>query len=140
MRPIPAFTTGLWLGLVPVVALAPGGGAAIAQPSCAAQATRQTGFDPARPPPQAVANPQVAGSGARARGAAAGAIIGGASGGDAGKGAAAGAVGGAVVQRSRNRRATRAQNDANAQQQQSGQAAYNQALSNCLAGGGHAAQ
>jgi hypothetical protein len=100
---------------------------------CAAIATRQTGYNPAAPPPPAQANMQVAGSGARARGAAAGAIIGGASGGDAGKGAAAGAVAGGVTQRSRNRRSARAQNDAVASQQ----AAYSQALSACMASRGH---
>lgn len=103
------------------------------QAACSALATQQTGFDPARPPPpQAQASAQVAGSGSRARGAAAGAMIGGASG-DAGAGAAAGAVAGGVSQRSRSRRAARQHNDMAAQQQQAGQAAYNQALSNCLA-------
>jgi hypothetical protein len=131
MRRIPAFTTALCIGLVPVLTLAPGGEAS-AQQSCGAWATQQTGYDPNRPPPpQAVASPQVAGSGTRARGAAAGAVIGGIAG-DAGKGAAAGAVAGGVTQRSRNRRAARAQNDANAQQQAAGQAAYNQALQSCL--------
>jgi hypothetical protein len=117
---------------------APAAGApAAGQVDCAAIARQQTGFDPSRPPPQATANPQVAGSGSRARGAAAGAAIGSMSD-AAGQGAAAGAVAGGVAQRSRNRRSTRQQNDAFAQQQQAGQAAYNQALSNCLAqhGGG----
>ena len=105
---------------------------------CGRIAIQQTGFDPARPPPpQATPNMQVAGSGARMRGAAAGAVIGGASGGDAGKGAAAGAVAGGVAQRSRNRRATRAQNPANAQVQQGGMAAYTQAKSACMAGRGY---
>jgi hypothetical protein len=107
---------------------------------CSAKATQQTGFDPARPPPPPVAaSPQVAGSGARARGAAAGAVIGGA-GGNAGGGAAAGAVAGGVAQRSRNRRAARAQNDAIAQQQQAGQAAFDHARTACLTGRGYAAQ
>ena len=99
---------------------------------CARIATQQTGYNPAAPPPPAQASMQVAGSGARARGAAAGAIIGGASGGDAGAGAAAGAVAGGVAQRSRNRRGARAHNEANASQQ----AAYNQALASCMAGRG----
>jgi hypothetical protein len=103
---------------------------------CAAQATQQTGFDPSRPPPPpAQSNPQVAGSGSRARGAAAGAAIG-AMGGDAGTGAAAGAVAGGVSQRSRNRRATRQANDTMAQQQQSGQAAWQQAKASCMASRG----
>jgi hypothetical protein len=135
MKPIPAFTTALCLGLAPVLTLAPGS-VASAQQSCGAWATQQTGYDPNRPPPpQATANPRVAGSGTRARGAAAGAVIGGIAG-DAGKGAAAGAVAGGVTQRSRNRRAARAQNDANAQQQAAGQSAYNQALQSCLNRGG----
>jgi hypothetical protein len=132
MKPARAFTTGLCLGLIPVLALAPGSVATSAQQSCASWATQQTGYDPARPPPpQAVANPQVTGSGARVRGAAAGAVIGGVAG-AAGQGAGAGAVGGAVVHRSRNRRAAREQNEAVAQQQQAGQAAYNQALQACI--------
>ncbi len=136
MKPRTAFTTALCLGLVPVLTLAPGGVArGASQPSCAAWATQQTGYDPARPPPQAVPNARVAGSGTRARGAAAGAVIGGVAG-DAGKGAAAGAVAGGVTQRSRNRRAARAQNDATAQQQ----AAYNQALQSCLASRSHPGQ
>jgi hypothetical protein len=110
------------------------------QAECSALATQQTGFNPAQPPPPtAVASPQVAGTGSRARGAAGGAAIG-AMAGNAGAGAAAGAVAGGVAQRSRARRAARQQNDANAQQQQAGQAAYNQALSACLASRGHPTQ
>jgi hypothetical protein len=137
MKPFASMTA------VVLVAFAPA--AVVAQPAnvdaeCSALATQQTGFDPTRPPPPAAqANPQVAGSGSRARGAAAGAMIGSASG-DAGTGAAAGAVAGGVAQRSRNRRATRQQNDAVAQQQQSGMAAYNQAKAACLSSRGGAAQ
>lgn len=131
MKSLPLFTAALCLALIPVAPQAQGSN----QAACSAQATQQTGYDPARPPGQAVASPQVAGSGSRVRGAAAGALIGGAAG-DAGTGAAAGAVAGGVAQRSRNRRAARAQNDATAQQQQ----AYNQALSNCLASRGPPAQ
>jgi hypothetical protein len=118
--------------------LAPAASAAQAsdEAKCSALATQQTGFDPARPPPPpATANPRVAGTGSRARGAAAGAVIGGVAG-DAGAGAAAGAVAGGVTQRSRSRRAARSQNEAVAQQQQAGQAAYNQARANCLAARG----
>jgi hypothetical protein len=112
---------------------APAAGGASPDAECSAMATQQTGFDPARPPPPpATASPQVAGSGSRARGAAAGAMIGGASSGEAGPGAAAGAVAGGVTQRSRSRRDARQQNDATAQQQSSGQAAYNQAKTACL--------
>jgi hypothetical protein len=133
MKPKSAFKSGLCLCLVPLLTLAPASVATSAQTNCGAWATQQTGYDPNRPPPPAaVASPQVAGSGSRARGAAGGAAIG-AIAGDAGKGAAAGAVAGGVAQRSRNRRAARAQNDASAQQQAAGQAAYNQALQACLA-------
>jgi len=110
------------------------------QAECSALATQQTGFDPNRPPPPpAAANPQVAGSGTRARGAATGAVIGGVAG-NAGGGAAAGAVAGGVTQRSRNRQAARSQNEAMAQQQQAGMTAYNQALASCMAARGHAPQ
>jgi hypothetical protein len=131
MKRSPGFTTGLFLGLIPVLTLAPGAMATGAQQTCAAWATQQTGFDPNRPPPQAVASTQVTGSGSRARGAAGGAVIG-AVAGNAGAGAAAGAVAGGVAQRSRNRQAARAQNDAIAQQQAAGQANYNQALQACI--------
>ena len=103
------------------------------QAECSSIATQQTGFNPAMPPPAAAASAQVAGSGSRARGAAAGAAFG-AIGGNAGAGAAAGAVAGGVAQRSRNRRNARAHNDAVAQQQ----AAYDQARTACLAGRGYA--
>jgi hypothetical protein len=122
------------LAVVLCLALAwPAAGLADAAADCSAIATRQTGYNPAAPPPVAQANPQVTGSGARARGAAAGAIIGGASGGDAGKGAAAGAVAGGVTQRSRNRRSARAANEAAGSQR----AAYDQAFAACMAGRGH---
>src|SRR6185312_12498924 len=89
MKPSPSIAAGLSLFLVPAFTLIAGGPGA-AQPDCAAYARQQSGFDPARPPPPAAtANPRVAGSGTRARGAAAGAVIGGVAG-DAGKGAAAG--------------------------------------------------
>ena len=134
MKPLPLMAAALWLALAPEAALAQSS----VEAECAALATQQTGYDPSRPPPPpAQANPQVAGSGSRARGAAAGAAIGAASGGDAGQGAAAGAVAGGVTQRSRNRRTTRAQNDATAQQQSAGQAAWDQARANCLAARAH---
>jgi hypothetical protein len=102
------------------------------QAECSTIATQQTGFNPAMPPPAAAASAQVAGSGSRARGAAAGAAVG-AIGGNAGAGAAAGAVAGGVTQRSRNRRAARAQNDATAQQQ----AAWDHARAGCLTSRGY---
>jgi hypothetical protein len=126
------FKIGLCLSLVPFLTLVPAGVARSQQQTCSQWASQQTGFDPNRPPPAAVApNTRVAGSGTRARGAAGGAAIG-AIAGDAGKGAAIGAVAGGVTQRSRNRRAARAQTDANNQQYGQGQAAYNQALQSCI--------
>jgi hypothetical protein len=105
---------------------------------CSKWATGKTGFDPARPPPVAVAQPApVTGSGARLRGAAAGAAISGISGGDAGEGALAGAAIGGVRRRAANRRAAEAQNQANAQQAQGVNAAYAQARGACLSGRGY---
>lgn len=126
--------TALCLGLAP----AQGWAAASDDADCRAIATKQTGFTPGQaPPPQAVANQQVTGSGARVRGAAAGAVIGGVSGGDAGEGAVAGAVAGGVAHRSRARRAARAQNEANSQQYAAAQNAWNQAHAACMAARGH---
>ena len=139
MTRLRSLSAALCLSLILASGLTQNGGPpAYAQVDCAAVARQQTGFNPAVPPPTAMASPQVAGSGSRARGAAAGAVIGGASG-NAGAGAAAGAVAGGVAQRSRSRRAARSQNEAIAQQQQAGQAAYNQAFSACVAqhGGAH---
>jgi|WetSurMetagenome_2_1015567.scaffolds.fasta_scaffold60999_2 hypothetical protein len=147
MKPFQSLATALCLCLVPVASVAqtvsPAKGQDSAQQSrdiseCSAQATQQTGFNPAAPPPpQASASPQVAGSGSRARGAAAGAMIGGATGNDAGAGAAAGAVAGGVSQRSKSRGTARQQNEATAQQQQTGQAAYTQAKNACLTSRGY---
>jgi hypothetical protein len=141
MKILPSLIAAVCVGVLPTTVSAQAGGAqANDDAACSAQATQQTGFDPSRPPPpSAQTNPQVAGSGSRARGAAAGAAIG-AVGGDAGTGAAAGAVAGGVAQRSRNRRATRQANDTMAQQQQSGQAAWQQAKAACMANRGGAAQ
>jgi hypothetical protein len=108
------------------------------QAECDRWATQQTGYDPARPPPVAMATPApVTGSGARARGAAAGAVIGGVSGGDAGSGAVAGAAVGGLARRGANRRAADAQNQAAAQQAQSTQASFDRARAACLSGRGY---
>jgi hypothetical protein len=140
MKPGSVVKIGLCLSLVPILTLAPAGVARSAGQTCSQWASEQTGFDPNRPPPaQVEPNRQVAGSGARVRGAAGGAAIG-AIAGDAGKGAAAGAVAGGVTQRSRNRRAARAQNDANNQQYGQAQSAYNQALQSCINNRSHAGQ
>ena len=129
MKSIPLLTAAIGLCLVASPA------AADDEAECSAIATQQTGYAPGMaPPPQAVPNQQVTGSGARVRGAAGGAVIAGVSGGDAGEGAAAGAVAGGVAHRSRARRAARAQNSASAQQYQAAQSAYAQAKAACLAG------
>jgi hypothetical protein len=106
--------------------------------ACSQWATQQTGFDPMHPPvpAQAQAAP-VTGSGARAKGALVGAGIGAVSGGDAGDAALAGAVAGGVIRRGKNRRATRAQNEAGAQQVAASQAGFNQARASCLSGRGY---
>jgi hypothetical protein len=103
--------------------------------ACYQWAVQQTGFDPAKPPPQAAQPPTTAAGttpGAGARGAVGGAAIG-AIAGDAGAGAAAGAV----VARSQSRR----QNAAASQQQQTGtqqkQAAFGKARAACLEGKGY---
>jgi hypothetical protein len=141
MKILPPLIAAACVGLLPTtVAAQTSGNQANDDAACSAQATQQTGFDPARPPPPpAQANPQVVGSGSRARGAAAGAAMG-AIGGEAGTGAAAGAVAGGVTQRSRNRRAARQANDTMAQQQQAGQAAWNQAKTSCMASRGYTAK
>lgn len=106
--------------------------------SCSQWATQQSGFDPMRPPvaAQAQAAP-VTGSGARVKGAAVGAGIGAISGGDAGDAAVAGAVAGGVIRRGKNRRAARAQNEANAAAVTGSQAAFDQARAACLTGRGY---
>jgi hypothetical protein len=108
------------------------------QGECSSWATRQTGYDPARPPAVAVAEPApVTGSGARLRGAAVGAAVGGLTGGDAGDSAVRGAVIGGLAQRVRNRRAADAQNRANAAQSQATHASWLQARGACLTGRGY---
>ena len=106
--------------------------------SCSQWATQQSGFDPMNPPvaAQAQAAP-VTGSGARAKGALVGAGIGAVSGGDAGDAALAGAVAGGVMRRGKNRRAARAQNEANAAAVAGTQAAFDQARAACLTGRGY---
>jgi hypothetical protein len=105
---------------------------------CSRQATQQTGYDPMNPPVPAQATAAGAtGSGARVKGAAVGATIGAVSGGDVGVADVAGAVAGGVARRSKNRRAARSQNEANAQAVAAGQAAYEQARAACLASRGH---
>jgi len=103
--------------------------------ACYQWAVKQTGFDPAIPPPQATPAPTTATGttpGAGVRGAVGGAVIGGIAG-DAGAGAAAGAV----VARSHSRR----ENMAAGQQQQAAtqqqQAAFAKARGACLEGKGY---
>jgi len=109
--------------------------------ACYTWAVKQTGFDPAKPPPQqAAAKPPTTAMGttpgAGARGALGGAAIG-AIAGDAGAGAAAGAV----VARSSSRRQNAAAEQQAQQQQQAGtqqqQAAFAKARAACLEGKGY---
>jgi hypothetical protein len=105
---------------------------------CSNWATQQTGFDPMNPPQPAQASAApVTGSGARVKGAAVGAGIGAISGGDAGDAAVAGAVAGGVIRRGKNRRAARAQNEANAAAVAGSQAGFDQARASCLSGRGY---
>jgi hypothetical protein len=106
--------------------------------SCTDWATQQSGFDPRNPPQPAQASAApVTGSGARAKGALVGAGIGAVSGGDAGDAAVAGAVAGGVIRRGKNRRAARAQNEANAAAVAGSQAGFDQARASCLSGRGY---
>jgi len=109
--------------------------------ACYTWAVKQTGFDPAKPPPQqAAAKPPTTAMGttpgAGARGALGGAAIG-AIAGDAGAGAAAGAV----VARSSSRRQNAAAEQQAQQQQQAGtqqqQSAFAKARAACLEGKGY---
>lgn len=105
---------------------------------CNGWAVQQSGYDPAKPPVVAKAQPAPAtGSGARVRGAAVGATIGAIGGNDVGNAAAKGAVAGAVVRRNKNRVAASQQNQAAAQQQQVAAAAYSNARQSCLVGRGY---
>jgi len=110
--------------------------------ACYTWAVQQTGFDPAKPPPQqAAATPPTTATGATpgagVRGAARGAVVGEVVGGDAGAGAAAGAV----AARSQSRRQnSAAAGQAQAQQQsatQQQQAAFAKARGACLEGRGY---
>jgi hypothetical protein len=95
---------------------------------------QQTGYDPANPPPTAVAQkvapPPAEPTGARARGAvrgaAAGAVVGEIADNDAGKGAAYGAAAGVVAGGARNRQARRQQEEQAAAANQQAQAAADQ--------------
>ncbi|HOW50319.1 MAG TPA: glycine zipper family protein [Rubrivivax sp.] len=109
--------------------------------ACYSWAVQQTGFDPAKPPPQqAAAKPPTTAAGttpgAGVRGAVGGAAIG-AIAGDAGAGAAAGAV----VARSSSRRQNAAAGQQAQQQQQASsqqqQAAFGKARAACLEGRGY---
>lgn len=103
--------------------------------ACYSWAVQQSGFDPAKPPPQAAQPPTTATGttpGAGARGAARGAVVGGIMG-DAGAGAAAGAVAGRGQSRRQNA-ATAQQGQAASQQQQQ---AFANARAACLEGRGY---
>jgi len=105
---------------------------------CQSIAIKQSGYDPANPPPVATAQAApVTGSGGRARGAVAGAAVGAIGGNDVGNAAAKGAVVGGVAQRNRNRGAAAQANASAAQQQQSGAAAYESARRACLEAKGY---
>ena len=105
---------------------------------CGTWATQQSGYDPAKPPVAATAQPApVTGSGARVRGAAAGATVAAIGGNDTGSGAAKGAVVGGVVRRNKNRKAAAQANQAAAQQVAAAGDSYNRARQSCLEGRGY---
>ena len=110
--------------------------------ACYSWAVQQSGFDPAKPPPQqAAAKPPTTATGtapgAGARGAVRGAVVGEVVGGNAGAGAAAGAV----AARGQSRRQTAAAGQQAQQQQQAAtqqqQAAFGKARAACLEGRGY---
>jgi len=105
---------------------------------CYVWATKQTGFDPAKPAPAPVSgDTKVTGSGARVVGGAVGAVISGASGGSAGTGALIGAAGGGITRRVRARRAADTENERIAQERRGRQVAFDQARTACLSGRGY---
>mgnify|MGYP001764502861 CR=1 FL=1 len=110
--------------------------------ACYSWAVQQSGFDPAKPPPQqAAAKPPTTATGtapgAGARGAVRGAVVGEVVGGDAGAGAAAGAV----AARGQSRRQNAAAGQQAQQQQQAAtqqqQTAFANARGACLEGRGY---
>ena len=110
--------------------------------ACHSWAVKQSGFDPAKPPPPqaAPAQPTTATGttpGAGLRGAARGAVVGEVVGGDAGTGAAVGAV----AARGQSRRQNAAASQQAQQQQQAAtqqqQAAFGRARAACLEGRGY---
>jgi hypothetical protein len=110
--------------------------------ACYSWAVKETGFDPAKPPPaQPAAPPPTTATGttpgAGLRGAANGAVVGEVVGGDAGAGAAAGAVVARGASRQKNAAAAQQQQQqaqAGAQQQQ---ATFAKARAACLEGRGY---
>lgn len=110
--------------------------------ACYQWAVKQTGFDPAKPPPQqTAATPPTTATGttpgAGVRGAARGAVVGEIVGGDAGAGAAAGAA----VARSQSRKQNAVAAQQGQQQQQAAtqqqQAGFAKARAACLEGRGY---
>lgn len=104
---------------------------------CSNWAAKQSGFDPAKPPPPTAVAKGATGSGAGVKGAVVGGGIGAVSGGNAAEGAVAGAVAGRVIKRNKNRQEAKAINNANAQQVQAGYDAYERARGACLTGRGY---
>jgi len=104
--------------------------------ACHQIAIKQTGYDPAKPPPPAASPPTTATGttpGAGLRGAARGAVVGEVVGGDAGAGAAAGAA--VARSQSRKQNASAQQQQQTAGQQQ--QASFAKAKAACLEGKGY---
>jgi hypothetical protein len=109
--------------------------------ACHSWAVKQSGFDPAKPPPPSQAPQQATTAtgttpGAGVRGAARGAVVGGIAG-DSGAGAAAGAAAARAQSRRQNAATTQQQQQAGTQQQQAGQAGFAKARAACLEGRGY---
>ena len=109
---------------------------------CGKWATGQTGYDPAKPPPQTAApkSPTTATGttpGAGVRGAARGAVVGEVVGGDAGAGAAAGAAAGRAQSRRQNQAQQQQAAASQQQAQSSASAAWAKARGACLEGKGY---
>jgi len=109
--------------------------------ACYSWAVQQSGFDPAKPPPNAAAPAQPTTAtgtrpGAGASGAMKGAVIGGIAG-DAGAGAAAGAVAARSQSRRQNAAAAQASQQQAAAASQQQQASFAKARAACLEGRGY---
>lgn len=104
---------------------------------CNTWATKNSGFDPAKPQAAPAPAQPTGPSGARLRGAAAGAAVGAITDNDKGDAALAGAVGAGVAERGGRRRANQQQQQSVANANKEGMATYEKARAACLEGRGY---